>query len=226
MKRRRSNRWNEVPAGTPASSRKPMPRTDLVRRAFRLEWFTIAWMSIEATVAIGSGIIAHSLTLVAFGIDSVIELASAGVLMWRLTVEIKQGREFSEVAEERASKIAAALLFALALYVVVTAGWSFWRHQGSDFSASGLLVAMVTIPAMYALSRAKLRIADALQSRALRADAVEAITCGYLAVVVVIGIIGQAIVHAWWIDGVTSVAIVYFLIKEGREAWEGDECSG
>jgi len=209
-----------------ASTISHEPRTALIRRAFTLEWITVAWMTVEAAVATGSGIIAHSLTLVAFGIDSVIELASAGVLMWRLTVEIKQGRELSEAAEERASKIAGALLFALALYVVGSALWSFRHHQGAEFSVLGLLVALIAIPTMYMLSKAKIQVADGLGSRALRADAVEAITCGYLSIVVVVGLVAQALLHVWWVDGVTSLAIVYFLVKEGREAWEGDECNG
>ncbi len=206
------------------SAASSTPRAALIRRAFTLEWITLGWMTIEAVVAIGSGVVAHSLTLVAFGIDSVIELASAGVLIWRLTVEIKQGREFSEAAEERASKIAGALLFALALYVIASAAWGLWRHHGADFSLPGLLVAVVAMPAMYALSKAKIRVAEALGSRALRADAVEAITCGYLSAVVVVGLIAQVLFHAWWVDSVTSLAITYLLVKEGREAWSGDAC--
>ncbi len=75
------------------------------------------------------------------------------------------------------------------------------------------------------LSKAKIHVADGLGSRALRADAAEAITCGYLPIVVVVGLVAQALFHAWWVDGVTSLAIVYFLVKEGREAWEGDDCN-
>lgn len=138
------------------------PRAALIRRAFTLEWITVAWMMVEAAVAVGSGIVSHSLTLVAFGIDSVIELASAGVLMWRLTVEIKQGREFSEAAEERASKIAGALLFALPLYVVGSALWSFWHRQGAEFSVPGLLVALVAIPTMYSFRRRRFALLTAL----------------------------------------------------------------
>src|SRR5215470_14015694 len=89
----------------------PATRPDLVRRAFRLEWFTAGWMLIEAAVAIGSGIAAHSLSLIAFGADSLIELASAGVLLWRLDVELRRGVEFSEKVESRASRIGGALLF-------------------------------------------------------------------------------------------------------------------
>ena len=96
----------------------------LIREAFRLEWLTIGWMSIEAVVAIGSGLMAGSLVLTAFGVDSLIELTSAGVLIWRLTVELRRGQAFSENAERLASRIAGGLLFALAAYVTVSeAAW-------------------------------------------------------------------------------------------------------
>jgi divalent metal cation (Fe/Co/Zn/Cd) transporter len=199
-------------------------RAALIRRAFTLEWLTIGWMSVEAAVAVGSGVAAHSLSLIAFGVDSVIELLSAAVLVWRLSVEIKKGEAFSESAERLASKAGAVLLSALALYVVVSAGVSIWRGVGQSFSILGLAVTLIAIPAMYMLSRAKLRLADQLGSHALRADAVESITCGYLSFVVVLGLLAQLTLDAWWVDGITSLAIVGFLVKEAREAWEGDEC--
>src|SRR6478752_6399029 len=102
-------------------------RSDLVRRAMRLEWLTAAWMAVEAAVAIGSGIAAGSLSLIAFGADSVIELASACVLLWRLRIEVGQGGQFPEAIEQRASKIAGSILFALAVYVVVSAAYGLWR---------------------------------------------------------------------------------------------------
>ena len=199
-------------------------RSSWVRRGLQLEWFTIAWMSIEAAVAIVTGLQAHSLTLMAFGTDSVIELFSAFVLLWRLDVEIRRGQEFSERAETIASKIAGGLLYGLALYVIVSVAWSFWHRSGEEFSSAGLAVALIAIPVMYWLSRSKLRVAEKIGSRALRADAAEAITCGWLSVVVVVGLVVQLVFHAWWVDGVTALAIVYFLIREGREAWEGDAC--
>ena|SRR5438477_2463817 len=199
-------------------------RVDLVRQAFWLEWATIAWMVIEAVVAIASGIMAHSITLLAFGLDSVIELISAGVLIWRLTLELKHGQAFSEAAEQRASKIGGALLFALAGYVVISAGWSLWTQRAEEFSVPGLLVALAAIPIMYFLAKRKIAIAESIGSRALRADAVESITCGWLSVMVVIGLTAQYLIGAWWIDAVTSLAIVGFLIKEGREAWRVEEC--
>jgi hypothetical protein len=112
-------------------------RSDLVRRAFRLEWLTAGWMLIEAAVAIASGAAANSLSLIAFGADSLIELASAGVLLWRLDVEIRRGAEFPETVEQRASRIGGALLFVLAAYVVVSAAYGLWMREGQEFSAPG-----------------------------------------------------------------------------------------
>ena len=199
-------------------------RTALIREAFRLEYITLAWMTVEAGVAIGSGFVAGSLTLMAFGIDSLIELASAAVLVWRLNVELRHGQTFAETAERTASRIGGVLLFALAAYVVASAGWKLWTREGAEFSLPGLIVAVLAIPIMYFLSRRKLQIADALGSRAMRTDAIESITCGWLAFVVVAALLAQLITGAWWVDPLASLAVVWFLIREGREAWEGEEC--
>ncbi len=211
-----------TPAPTPAIS--DTERAAVIREAFRLEWFTVGWMTVEAIVAIASGIAAHSISLTAFGIDSVIELASAGVLIWRLSVELKHGRAFSEDAERLASRIAGGLLFALAAYVVVAAGWGLWHREGETSSWPGLIVTALAIPVMYLLAKRKLAVAAELGSRALRADAIEAVTCGWLSFVVVIGLLAQLAIGAWWIDSVTSLAILWFLVKEGREAWAGEAC--
>lgn len=199
-------------------------RAQLIRDAFRLEWLTIGWMVVEAVVALASGISAGSLVLVAFGLDSVIELMSAGVLVWRLSVELRHGRAFSEDAERIASRIGGALLFALAAYVVVAAAWNLWRRQGEEFSWPGLIVTLLAIPVMRYLAVRKLDIAGGLGSRALRADAVEAITCGWLSFVAAVSLAAQALFGFWWIDSAGSLAIVWLLIREGREAWKGECC--
>jgi divalent metal cation (Fe/Co/Zn/Cd) transporter len=201
----------------------PEARAPLIREAFRLEWFTVAWMVVEAAVAIGAGVAARSITLLAFGVDGLIELASAGVLIWRLTVELRRGQSFAEATEHAARRIGGALLFALSAYVVVAAGWDLWTREGQAFSWPGLLVSLAAMPVMWVLSRRKLRIAAALGSRALRADAVEGITCGWLSFVVVIGLLAQFTFSAWWVDSVTSLVIVWLLVKEGREAWTAEE---
>jgi len=199
-------------------------RLSFIREAFWLEWLTIGWMTVEAIVAIVAGVAAGSLVLVAFGLDSVIELASAGVLIWRLSVELRHGQVFSKSAERIASRIGGALLFLLAAYVTVSAVWHLWHATGEEFSWPGFIVALVAIPAMRYLARRKIDIAEKIGSRALRADAMEAVTCGWLSFVVVATLAAQWLIGAWWIDGVGSLAIVWFLVKEGREAWSGDEC--
>ncbi|HMA72836.1 MAG TPA: cation transporter [Xanthobacteraceae bacterium] len=200
-------------------------RTQLIREVFRLEWLTIGWMIIEAVVALASGIAAGSLVLVAFGLDSVIELISAGVLVWRLAIELRHGQAFSENAEHIASRIGGALLFTLAAYVVVAASWNLWQQQAEEFSWPGLIVTLLAIPIMRYLARRKLDLAEKLGSRALRADAIEAITCGWLSFVAVISLAAQALFGFWWIDSVGSLAIVGLLVKEGREAWTGECCA-
>jgi divalent metal cation (Fe/Co/Zn/Cd) transporter len=199
-------------------------RVGVIREALLFEWITIAWMVIEAVVAIGSGIAAHSITLTAFGLDSVIELISALILIWRLGVELKHGKQVSETAERRASKIGGGLLFALAAYLVLSAAWALWQGHGQDLSIIGLAVAVAAIPIMYFLAKRKISLAERIGSRALRADAVESITCGWLSCAVVVGLTAQYLLGAWWIDAVTSLGIVWFVVKEGREAWQGQAC--
>ena len=202
------------------------PRSDrlpLIHEAFRLEWLTIGWMTVEAVVAIAAGVTAGSLVLVAFGLDSMIELVSAGLLMWRLSVELRHGQKFSERAERTASRVGGALLFFLAAYVTAAAILQLWRGNGEEFSWPGFVVALIAIPAMRYLALRKIAIAGKIGSRALRADAMEAVTCGWLSLVVVISLAAQWLVGTWWIDGIGSLAIVWFLVKEGREAWSGDK---
>jgi divalent metal cation (Fe/Co/Zn/Cd) transporter len=103
------------------------------------------------------------------------------------------------------------------------AAWGLWHREGQAFSLPGLAVTLFAIPVMYLLAKRKLVIAGRLGSRALRADAVEAITCGWLAFIVVVGLLAQLALAAWWVDSVTSLGILWFLIKEGREAWAGEK---
>ncbi len=180
-------------------------------------------MTIEAAIALGIGTFAHSVTLIAFGADSLIELLSAFVLLWRLRVELEQGQAFSEEVERRAATIGGVLLVALTLYVLGSALWSLWRGEGQEFALPGLVLAIAAIPIMYGLARGKRALAEQLGSRALRADAAESIACGYLSAVVVVGLIAQRLLGAWWVDGVSALVFVPFLVREAREAFEGEE---
>ena len=208
----------------PLNLPEPSERLSLIREAFQLEWLTIGWMTVEAVIAIVAGVSTGSLVLLAFGLDSVIELASAGVLMWRLSVELHRGQAFSERAERVASRIGGALLFLLAAYVTAAAVWHLWNGKGEEFSWPGFVVALAAIPTMGWLSRRKIAIAEKIGSWALRTDAIEAVTCGWLSFVVVATLTAQGLFGAWWIDGAGSLAIVWLLVKEGREAWLCDQC--
>jgi hypothetical protein len=128
-------------------------------------------MVIEAAVALASGVAAHSITLLAFGFDSVIELISAAILMWRLSVELKLGQKFSEDAERISSRIGGGLLFALAAYVVIVACWGLWTRQGGEFSTTGLAIAIGAIPIMYVLAKRKIWIAEDQKNQAAEKQA-------------------------------------------------------
>jgi divalent metal cation (Fe/Co/Zn/Cd) transporter len=199
-------------------------RVAAIRRGFWLEWLSIVWMTIEAIVAVSAGVAVGRLTLTAFGLDSVIELLSAGVLIWRLKVELRRGQEFSERTEHLASRMSGGLLFALAAYIVIGAAWSIWTQQGDTFSVPGLVVAILAMPIMVLLARRKLEVAERLGSRAMRADAMESITCGWLSLVVVVGQIACFLLNAWWVDPLASLGILWFVVREAREAWASDSC--
>ncbi|HUK32627.1 MAG TPA: cation transporter [Vicinamibacterales bacterium] len=203
---------------------RPSERLIDIDRALRLEWLTLGWMVVEAVVAIGAGVVAHSLALEAFGLDSVIELASAVVLIWRLRVELKQGATFPPGIERSAARVGGVLLFALTTYVIAGSVRALWMHQAQATSVPGLVVTGVAVPAMYLLARTKLTLADRLHSAALRADAVESLTCGYLSVVVFLSLLAQWWLGMWWLAGVSALVLVPFLLHEAREAWTGDAC--
>jgi divalent metal cation (Fe/Co/Zn/Cd) transporter len=112
----------------------------------------------------------------------------------------------------------------LTAYIILGAAWSLWAHHGGEFSVSGLIIAGVAMPIMYVLARGKLEVARQLGSRAMRADAIESITCGWLSLVVVVGLVANLLLGAWWVDAVTSLGIVWFVVKEAREAWNGEDC--
>ena len=180
-------------------------------------------MVIEAAVAIGAGVMAGSLVLLAFGLDSVIELISAGVLIWRLSVELRHGQAFSKTAERTASRIGGGRLFARR----PTWWWLPGGASGTGTARRSHRLASCWRSCRFrfcAIANRKLAVADRLGSRAMRADAMESITCGWLSLVVVVSLAAQALLDAWRVDGVGSLAIVWLLVKEGREAWAGEEC--
>ena len=198
-----------------------------IRTAVRLEQLSLVWMTIEALVSLGTGIAAGSLLLVAFGADSVIELLSAVLLYAYLLAQARgtpQDEEVFEQREHKTAKIAGYLLYGLSVYVVAQALYGLTHRHHAETSWLGMAIVVIAALGMPLLARGKLRIAEQIGSRALRADAMETITCGYLSWVVLIGLVADAFIHWWWVDSVFSLAIVPLLVKEAREAISGEEC--
>lgn len=200
-------------------------RANRMQTALRLEALTLVWMVLEASGAIGAGILAHSVLLLAFGVDSIIELASAGLLYYRLAREAKalptDGADIERL-ERKTARIGGYLLYALALYVVAQSGYGMLHRHEAETSFIGIAVAGVAALGMPILAKAKLRIANEIGSKVLRADAMETFTCGYLSWVLLAGLGANALFRLWWLDSVAALALVPFLVKEGREAISGE----
>jgi divalent metal cation (Fe/Co/Zn/Cd) transporter len=218
----------------PAAPSVPPPNRPLraadVRIALRLTYITLVWMTIEGIASITLGFLSQSILLEAFGIDSAIELFSALVLLWRLRVETggKADEAHLERVERRASRLAGYALYALALYVLASSVFGLTAHRVADTqqSAWGILIGLVAAVGMPVLAKYKLEVAAAnrLNSRALRADAMEAFTCGYLSLVLIVGLAATRLFGWWWLDSVAALFLIPLLIKEGREAING-ECA-
>ena len=204
-------------------------RADDVRLALLLTYITLGWMTIEGAASLLLGWASKSLLLEAFGIDSIIELFSASVLLWRLRIEASGRADEArvEAVEYRASRLVGYTLYFLVGYVVFNSAYGiFIAHRVTDTheSAWGILIGLVAKIGMPILAGYKLKVAARLNSRALRADAIEAITCGYLSIVLMIGLAATRIFGWWWLDSVAALALIPFLIKEGTAAIRGDSC--
>jgi len=204
-------------------------RADAVRLALLLTYITLGWMTIEGAASLLLGWASKSLLLEAFGIDSVIELFSAAVLLWRLRVESSDTAtsEHVKLVERRAARLVGYSLYALVAYVVLNSGYGLFiakRITDTHESIWGILIGAVAKVGMPILAGYKLKVAARLDSRALRADAVESITCGYLSIVLMIGLAATWLLGWWWLDSVAALALIPFLVKEAGTAIRGESC--
>jgi divalent metal cation (Fe/Co/Zn/Cd) transporter len=204
-------------------------RSEDLQFALLLTYITLGWMTIEGAASLLLGWASKSLLLEAFGIDSVIELFSAAVLLWRLRVE-SSGTATSEhvnLVERRAARLVGYSLYALVAYVVLNSGYGLFiaeRITDTHESVWGILIGLVAKIGMPILAGYKLKVAARLNSRALRADAVESITCGYLSIVLMIGLAATWLLGWWWLDSVAALALIPFLVKEAGAAIRGESC--
>jgi divalent metal cation (Fe/Co/Zn/Cd) transporter len=197
-------------------------RVAAVQAGIRIEQITIGWMVVEAALAIGAGILARSVLLTAFGIDSVIELVTGGVLLWRLLTEAGVGSlRRVERAENRAAWATGISLALLSLYIVVSAIITLATRTEPERSYVGIVVAIVAVLGMPVLARRKRAIAQRIGSSALRGDAACSITCAYMAGTLLAGLVLNAAFGCWWADSLAALALLYWLQGEAREALRG-----
>jgi divalent metal cation (Fe/Co/Zn/Cd) transporter len=198
---------------TPATA---APRDHLIARGLQLEALTIGWNVVEAGLALASGVMARSIALTGFGLDSAIEVVAAVALFERLRAEARGGAG----DERRALRVVGVTFLLLSAYIVVDAGMTLWSRRAPEASRIGVLVAALALVVMPVLARGKLRVGEALGSAALVADAKCSLACAWLSVTVLVGVGLNAALGWWWADPVAALGMVPFLVREGREALE------
>jgi divalent metal cation (Fe/Co/Zn/Cd) transporter len=187
---------------------------DILRRVVRLQIVTITWMTIEVVVALAAAWTAKSPALLGFGSDSVVELFSAIVVLWRF----RSTRDSAEKTEKLASRVAGSLLLVVAAFIIISSGFTLLEHSEPRPSFAGIVLLIAAAIGMPWLAGQKRKLAAETSSAALRADATESAVCGYLSLIALAGLLANAIFHAPWADPIAALGLVPFIMKEAWEA--------
>ncbi len=190
------------------------------RRARQLSWLSLVWMAAEGSIAIVAGILAGSIALIGFGIDSAIEGVASLVIVWRFTGH----RLLSHAAEERAQKLVAIQFFLLAPYVAFEAIQHLLGAERAEITVIGMAVTATSLVGMPMLGVAKQRLARILGSGATHGEGAQNLLCAYLAGAVFLGLAGNAAFGWWWLDPIAALLIAAVAVREGIETWRGEGC--
>jgi divalent metal cation (Fe/Co/Zn/Cd) transporter len=190
------------------------------KRVRQLSWLSLIWMGAEGTIAILAGVLAGSIALIGFGIDSAIEGFASAIIIWRFT----GWRLHSDAAEQRAQKLVAVQFFLLAPYVTVEALHKLITGEQPSTSWLGMALTASSVVGMPLLGIAKRRLADQLGSAATKGEGNQNLLCAYLAGAVLIGLAGNALFGLWWLDPIAALFIAGVAVREGRETWRGEGC--
>ena len=190
---------------------------ELSHQIVRLQVFTLIWMVVECALALFSAWCAHSLVLLAFGADSLIELLSALVVLLQFLPRFA-------VSTARATRLAGILLFMLAAVITMSSILALWRQVRPDTSRIGIGVTLAALAVMPLLSSAKRRAGKTARNAALTADAVQSATCAYLAGITLAGLVLNAVLHIGWIDPAAALVAVPVICLEGKKALQGEKC--
>ncbi len=197
-------------------------RTVLARQGKRLEYFTIAWNCLEGLIGIGAGLLAGSISLVGFGIDSFIEVTSGAALLWRMSHDADV--ELRERAEHLALRIVGLCFLGLSVYVSVEALLTLLHGETPQRSVPGIVLAAASLIVMPFLARAKRRVAARLGSAAMTGDAKQTEFCAYLSAILLTGLLLNAVFGLWWADPAAALLMVPVIAKEGVDALRGKTC--
>jgi divalent metal cation (Fe/Co/Zn/Cd) transporter len=197
-------------------------RAALVKRGRYLEYFTIGYNSLEGLIAIAAGLVAGSIALVGFGFDSLIEVTSGAVLLWRLHADVDEERR--ERVEAISLRIVGVCFVVLAIYVSYDSVKSLIRRETPHESIVGIVLAAVSLIIMPLLVRAKRKVARGINSGALMADSKQTELCTYLSAILLGGLLLNALLGWWWADPVAALIMVPIIVKEGIEALRGETC--
>jgi divalent metal cation (Fe/Co/Zn/Cd) transporter len=199
-----------------------LERTTIVRHGRRLEYFTIAWNTLEGLIAIVAGAFVGSISLLGFGIDSFIEVTSGSVLLWRMSVDAEVRRR--ELNEKRALRIVGVCFLLLAAYIAYESVLDLWLRRAPEHSIPGIVLACVSLFVMPVLSSAKRKVGHALGSAAMHADAKQTQFCTYLSAILLAGLLLNALFGLWWADPAAALIMVPIIAKEGIEGLQGKAC--
>ena len=198
-------------------------RQQLVQRGRNLEYFTVAYNSLEGLVSLVAGLIAGSVSLVGFGLDSIIEVTSGAALLWRLHHDLNESRR--EAVEQITLRIVGWCFIALVVYVAVDSSWTLFQQEKPERSIPGIIVAAVSVVVMPLLARAKRRVAAGIGSAAMRADSRQTDFCTYPSAILLGGLLLNAGVGWWWADPAAGLAMVPIIGKEGVDSIRGKGCA-
>lgn len=199
----------------------PAERQALIGRVKLISWLSLIWMTAEGLIGTAVGIMADSIALIGYGVDSTITGVASGIIIWRFS----GARADSDNAEARAQRIVAITFFLLAPYIIVTATHHLLTGSEADASWVGIALALVSVALMPLFGRAKKRIGNRLQSHATTGEGIQNILCAYLALAILLGLAANAVLGLWWADPLVALVVATVALQTGARTWRGHACT-
>ena len=224
----RSLELTVIDAADEAYEHHRVDRGVLLKRGLRLENISLGWNLIEGTVAVIAGVIAGSVALIGFGVDSFVESSSAAVIIWRILSESrnKTNPEKIYLIERRAQRLVGLSLLAFAIYILFQSGSALVLRERPEVSHTGIILAVLSLAVMWWLARSIRRVGQQLHSHAIEADSSQTLACWWMSLSLLVGLGLNALFGWWWADPLAGIAISALMLREARSVWSGKDCCG